>query len=174
MEDLKYPVGRFDRHAPLPAGGTAVLIDSLAGVPARMRAAVAGLSEAQIDTPYREAGWTVRQVVHHVPDSHMNAYIRIKWGLTEDTPQIKTYDEKAWSVLPDGRSAPVEVSLNLLAAIHARLDILLRSMTDKDFARAIQHPEWGELKLSTMLQLYEWHGRHHVAHITELRKRSGW
>jgi hypothetical protein len=174
MEDLQYPVGRFDRNQPLPVGGRAVLIDSLAGVPSEMRAVVKGLTGEQLDTPYREGGWTVRQVVHHVPDSHLNAYIRFKWGLTEDVPAIKTYDEKAWSELPDARTASIDVSLDLLSAIHARWDFVLKNMTDTDFERAIQHPEWGEMKLTKMLQLYEWHGRHHVAHIERLRSRSGW
>jgi hypothetical protein len=116
----------------------------------------------------------VRQLVHHVPDSHLNAYIRMKWGLTEEIPLIKTYNEKAWSELGDARTAPADVSLDLLSAIHARWDILLKSMTDKDFQRAIQHPEWGEITLLKLLQLYEWHGRHHVAHVEGLRSRMGW
>ena len=171
LEDLKYPVGRFDPAGPLPAGGVPALIESLATVPARMRAAVAGLGEAQLDTPYREGGWTVRQVVHHVPDSHLNAYIRMKWAVTEDNPAIKTYDEKLWSELADARTAPVEVSLALLTALHARWDLFLRGLADADFQRPMIHPEWGGLRVVTLLQLYEWHGRHHVAHITGLRTR---
>jgi hypothetical protein len=174
MEDLRYPVGKFDRSQPMPPGGRAVLISSLSEVPVNMRAVVQGLSESQLDTPYREGGWTVRQVVHHVPDSHMNAYIRFKWGLTEEVPSIKTYDEAAWSQLPDARTGPIDVSLDLLSAIHARWDILLRNMTDSDYERAIRHPEWGDIKLASMLQLYEWHGRHHVAHVERLRTRMGW
>jgi hypothetical protein len=172
--DLRYPVGRFDLKAPLPDAGRAPLIQSLAAVPARMREAVQSLSEAQLDTPYREGGWTVRQVVHHVPESHMNAYVRMKWGLTEDNPMIKTYDEALWSELADARTAPVDVSLALLTALHARWDILLRSMSDADYLRTIRHPEWGQINLNTMLQLYEWHGRHHVAHVRHLRERLGW
>ena len=174
MENLRYPVGRFDLKQPLPAGGRAELIRSLGDTPAHMRRAVAGLSEEQIATPYREGGWTVRQLVHHVPDSHLNAYIRMKWGLTEPAPVIKTYDEKAWSELPDARNAPIEISLNLLEAVHRRWDMLLNAMTEQDFERTIQHPEWGEVSLSKLLQLYEWHGRHHVAHVTALRTRNGW
>ena len=174
MDDLKYPIGRFDRQQPLPAGGVAILIDSLRGVPTEMREAVKDLSDEQIDTPYRDGGWTVRQVVHHVPESHMNAYIRMKWGLTEDKPTIKTYNEKAWSALPEAHTTPIDVSLDLLSAIHARWDFLLKSMTAEDFERTILHPEWGEISLTTLLQLYEWHGRHHVAHVTQLRNRSGW
>jgi hypothetical protein len=174
IESLKYPVGRFDPQAPAPAGGRAALIDSLAAVPARLRTAVNGLTEAQLDTPYREGGWTVRQLVHHVPDSHLNAYIRMKWTVTEDNPTIKTYDEKLWSELGDARTAPVEVSLTLLAAIHARWDLFLRSLADSDFERPLSHPEWGQLQLETLLKQYEWHGRHHVAHVTALRQRLKW
>ena len=174
MEDLQYPVGRFDKTGSIPAGGRAPLIASLAEVPVRFRKAVESLSDKQLDTPYREGGWTVRQVSHHVPDSHMNAYIRVKWGLTEDAPAIKTYDEKLWSELPDARTAPIGASLQILSAIHERWDFLLRSMTDKDFARTIKHPEWGEIDLNTLLRLYEWHGRHHIAHVTNLRQRMGW
>jgi hypothetical protein len=174
LEQLKYPVGRFELNGALPAGGRLELIESLAMVPARLAEAVAGLSAGQLDTPYREGGWTVRQVVHHVPESHMNAYIRFKWGLTEETPRIKTYHEDRWSALPDGRTAPVEVSLALLAALHVRWDLLLRSMSDSDFARKIDHPEWGEMQLTTLLRQYEWHGRHHTAHVRNLRDRNGW
>lgn len=175
MEDLKYPVGRFDVKGAAPdADERRRLIDSLASTPARMTAAVAGLSESQLDTPYRDGGWTVRQVVHHVPESHMNAYIRVKWGLTEDAPLIKTYDEAAWAALPDARTAPAAISLDLLSAIHVRWDVLWKSMDDQDFARTIRHPEWGEISLATMLRLYEWHGRHHVAHINSLRNARGW
>jgi hypothetical protein len=158
----------------MPAGGRQELIESLSTVPARLAQAVAGLSAEQLSTPYREGGWTVRQVVHHVPDSHMNAYIRFKWGLTEDTPTIKAYHEELWAELPDGRTAPVEVSLALLAAIHLRWDLVLRNMTDRDFARSINHPEWGSMQLTTLLRQYEWHGRHHVAHVRGLRERNGW
>ena len=174
LEQLKYPVGRFNLKGELPAGGHAELIDSLASVPARLAQAVRGLSQAQLDTPYREGGWTVRQVVHHVPDSHMNAYIRFRWGLTEDAPRIKTYHEDRWAELPDARNAPIDVSLSLLAALHTRWDLLLRAMTDADLARTIDHPEWGVIPLTTMLRLYEWHGRHHVAHVVSLRERAGW
>jgi hypothetical protein len=175
MEQLKYPVGRFDvKQAAPDADERRRLIDSLASTPSQMTAAVAGLSETQIDMPYRDGGWTIRQVVHHVPDSHMNAYIRVKWGLTEDVPLIKTYDEKAWSELADARTAPIQMSLDLLAAVHLRWDAVWNSMADSDFARTIRHPEWGEITLAAMLRLYEWHGRHHVAHINGARERYGW
>jgi hypothetical protein len=173
-EDLRYPVGRFDPTAPLPAGGRAALIESLEAAPSRLRRAVDSLSDAQLDTPYRDGGWTVRQLAHHVPESHMNAYVRMKWGLTEDAPAIKTYDEKLWAELPDARTAPIAPSLTLLDAIHARWVILLRSMADKDYARTIKHPEWGEIDLLMVLRLYEWHGRHHVAHVAKLRERRQW
>lgn len=171
---LRYPIGRFDRNQPLPAGGHAELIRSLATVPARMRMAVDGLSETRLDTPYRPGGWTVRQLVHHVSDSHINAYVRMKWGLTEDTPAIKTYDEKVWAELLDACTASVEISLQLLTGLHARWDALLNAMTTEDFARTIRHPEMGAMTLTTLLQLYGWHGRHHVAHIERLREREGW
>lgn len=174
LEQLRYPVGRFDVNGPLPAGGRRELIDSLATTPARLSRAVQGLSREQLDTPYREGGWTVRQLVHHVPDSHMNAYIRFKWGLTEDTPTIKTYLEGGWAELPDVPTTPIDVSLSLLMALHARWDRLLRNMADSDFARSIDHPDLGLVQLTTLLRQYEWHGRHHVAHVTALRKRMGW
>ena len=174
MNDLRYPVGRFDPKGALPAGGRSALITSLAAAPARLRAAVEGLSDAQLDTPYRDGGWTVRQVVHHVPESHMNAYIRMKWGLTEDAPLIKTYDENLWAQLPDDRTAQIQPSLALLEALHQRWVLLLDRMSDTDYARTIKHPEWGQVDLLMLLKLYEWHGRHHVAHITALRDRSGW
>ena len=174
LEQLKYPVGRFDVKGAMPAGGHAELIDSLATTPARLARAVQGLTAEQLDTPYREGGWTVRQVVHHVPDSHMNAYIRFKWGLTEEAPTIKTYHEDRWAELSDGRTGPIDVSLALLTALHTRWDMLLKSMADNHFARSINHPEYGPMQLTTLLRLYEWHGRHHVAHITKLRDRMGW
>ena len=174
LEQLKYPVGRFDLEGKLPAGGRAELIESLATVPTRLTTAVAGLSDEQLNTPYREGGWTVRQLVHHVPESHMNAYIRFKWGLTEDTPAIKTYHEGRWAELPDARTGPIDVALALLSALHRRWDLLLRSMADSDFSRSIHHPEWGVMQLTVLLRQYEWHGRHHVAHVTRLRQRMGW
>ena len=174
MEDLRYPVGRFDRHAPLPAGGRHALINSLATVPARLEDALSSLTDNQLDTPYREGGWTVRQVTHHLPESHMNAYIRMKWGLTEDVPTIKTYHEERWAELPDGRTAPIAASVELLTAIHRRWVIMLESMEDKDYLRAIRHPELGEMDLLTLLKMYEWHGRHHIAHVLNLRQRMRW
>jgi hypothetical protein len=139
-----------------------------------LRAAVLGLSEEQLDTPYRPGGWTVRQVVHHVPDSHMNAYVRFKLALTEEAPTIKPYAEARWAELPDTRLTPPEVSLTLLDNLHERWVNILRNMTPEDFERRLQHPEKGLLTLDAMLSLYSWHGRHHVAHVNGLRQRMGW
>jgi uncharacterized damage-inducible protein DinB len=149
-------------------------IDEMASAPAKMRAAVKGLSETQLDTPYREGGWTVRQVVHHVPDSHLNAYVRLKLALTEDKPTIKPYDEAAWAKLADSESTPIEVSLTLLSTVHDRCDRLWRSLRPEQFARVLVHPDHGERTVDWLLFLYEWHGKHHTAHITELRKQKGW
>ena len=174
-EDLRYPVGRFTRPQSLTPAERADAIDALVTAPAALRAAVKGLTDAQLDTPYRPGGWTVRQVVHHVPDSHMNAYCRFKLGLTEDVPTIKPYDEARWAELPDGKSPLIEESLTLLDALHTRWVVLLRAMTPAEFSRSISHPEWtGPMSLDQVLALYAWHGRHHTAHVTELRKRSGW
>ena len=142
--------------------------------PEKLRAAVQDLNEEQLDTPYRPGGWTIRQVIHHLPDSHMNSYVRFKLALTENTPAIKTYDEAKWAELDDSKDTPVEVSLNLLESLHKRWVVLLRSMSEKDFHRSVNHPEWGEIKLDRMLALYSWHCRHHLAHITTLRQRKGW
>jgi hypothetical protein len=172
-EDLRYPVGRWDRQ-PLPDAALGAAIESIAAAPARVRAAVAGLSETQLETPYRPGGWTVRQVVHHLPDSHLNAYVRFRLALTEEAPTIKTYEESRWAELPDAKSAPPEVSLALLDALHARWVPLLRAMRPADYDRAYRHPEMGLVPLRGVLGLYAWHGRHHEAHITRLRAREGW
>jgi hypothetical protein len=139
-----------------------------------LRAAVAGLDAAQLDTPYRPGGWTVRQVVHHVPESHMNAYIRIKLALTENEPVIKPYDEDAWAKLPDVVPTSIETSLTLLDALHVRWVTLLRLLDDAQFARAFEHPEWGRVPIEGAVAQYAWHGKHHTAHITRLRERMGW
>lgn len=173
MEHLRYPVGRFDATAEVVHEARVALIDSIAATPARLRAAVRGLNDAQLDTPYREGGWTVRQVAHHVPDSHVNAYTRFRLALTEDNPTIRPYDEGAWARLPD-TNAPVEISLALLDALHARWDLLLRALTPADYERRLNHPDSGPMTVGTLLRMYEWHGRHHVAHIEGLRTRSGW
>jgi hypothetical protein len=150
-------------------------LEHIAALPARMREAVDGLTDAQLDTPYRTDGWTVRQVVHHVPDSHMHAYIRLKLALTEDRPTIKPYDEKTWAELADSRM-PIEVSLSLLNGIHARWVAICQAMKPEDAARTFNHPEYpdGPLTVDWLLQAYAWHSRHHVAHITSLRQREGW
>jgi hypothetical protein len=175
MSDLRYPVGPFQRKDTLTPDERRSMIDTIAAAPARMREAVAGLSEQQLDTPYREGGWTVRQVVHHVPDSHLNAYCRLKLALTENEPTIRPYDEALWAQLDDVRTTPVEVSLTLLESLHARWVGLLRSLKDDDFRRTFRHPEHaGTPTIDWLVALYEWHGRHHVAHITSLRERMSW
>jgi uncharacterized damage-inducible protein DinB len=175
MTDLRYPIGTFQRRDQLSADERRTMIDTIAAAPARMREAVSGLSDAQLDTPYREDGWTVRQVLHHVPDSHLNAYIRLKLALTEDGPTIRPYDEALWAALPDSKETPVDVSLTLLESLHARWVTLLRSMNDADFRRTLRHPEHsGILTLDWLVAMYAWHSRHHVAHITSLRERHGW
>lgn len=172
--DPRYPIGRFDRPAQLNDRDRAAATDVIAGTPAALRAAVAGLTPAQLGTPYRDGGWTVRQVVHHVPDSHLNAYIRLKLALTEDNPTIKPYDEAAWAVLPDVATVPIDVSLTLLEAVHTRWVALLRTMVPALWARTFNHPEMGIMRLDQFAAMYAWHGRHHVAHVTALRERMGW
>jgi uncharacterized damage-inducible protein DinB len=174
MSDLRYPVGEFVAQPSITQIERQELIARLDTTPARLRAAIAGLSEQQLETPYRPDGWTVRQTVHHVADSHMNAYVRFKLGLTEDVPTIKPYNEKLWAQLEDGRAADPEVSLRLLDALHERWTIVLRSLPPDAFAHTLRHPESGVMSLDTVLQLYDWHGRHHIAHITSLRERMGW
>ena len=171
--DLRFPIGRADRRPALTPAERRERIDAIAAVPKELRAAVGGLTDEQLDTPYRPDGWTVRQVVHHVADSHMNAYIRFKLGLTEDNPTIKPYDQDAWVKLADSK-LPVAVSIDLLGALHTRLVALLRATPDDAFAGTIEHPENGPMTLDQMLGIYSWHGRHHTAHVTALRERMGW
>jgi len=177
MADLRYPIGKFEWIPPendeQAAKRRLHYTDVLAKLPSDMRAAVTGLSPQQLDTPYRPEGWTVRQVVHHVPESHMNAYVRLKLALTEDNPTIKPYDEKEWAELPDVRITPIEVSLQLLEALHARWVDTVRSMRPSDFARTLVHPERGSMALDELLAMYAWHSAHHTAHITSLRQRMG-
>jgi uncharacterized damage-inducible protein DinB len=172
--DPRYPIGKFEMPKEVTAARRQQAIEEIASTPAKMRAAVRGLNDAQLDTPYREGGWTVRQVVHHVPDSHLNAYIRLKLALTEEKPSIKPYDETAWAELADCKSTPIEVSQTLLDSVHARWDRIWRSLKPEHFAKPFVHPEHGERTVDWLLFLYEWHGKHHTAHITELRKRKGW
>ena len=174
MSDERYPVGKFQRREKLTPAERRTLIDQIVAAPTRIREAVAGLNEQQLATPYRDGGWTVRQVVHHVPDSHLNAYIRFKLALTEEIPTIRPYDQAQWAELADARESPVETSLQLLESLHDRWVRLLRSMSDADFSRRLMHPENGEMTLDSVLGLYGWHGRHHTAHITSLRERKGW
>lgn len=174
MDDLRYPVGRFKFDGQLSADQRRFFINEIAEAPVKLRAAVAGLTPEQIETPYRLGGWTVRQVVHHIPDSHLNSYVRFKMALTEEEPTIKPYDEAAWSELEDVRTTPLETSLTLLDVLHRRWVVLLRSLKDADFARAFRHPEMGLVSLEKNVALYAWHGRHHIAHITSLRERMGW
>ena len=175
-DELKYPIGRFIRPAkPLAQAERKEMIAAIEQTPGWMRAAVQGLTDAQLDTPYRPEGWTVRQVAHHVPDSHINAYCRFKLALTEDVPTIKPYDEAKWAELDDGKSKLIEHSLTLLDSLHARWVFMLRRMKAADFARKLNHPEWdAPLSLDAMLALYAWHGKHHAAHVTGLRTRKGW
>jgi len=173
--DPRYPIGKFQPPAgALTPAQRTELIDAIAGCPAAMRAAVRGLSPAQLDTPYRDGGWTVRQVVHHVPDSHLNAYVRIRLALTEDGPTIKPYAEAKWAELPDARTAPPEPSLALLDALHERWTMLLRAMTPEQWGRAYEHPEIGHQPLDRVLAMYGWHSKHHVAQIAALRAARGW
>lgn len=175
MTDERYPIGKFERRDELNASERRTMIDTIATAPARMREAVAGLSDMQLDTPYRDGGWTVRQVIHHVPDSHLNAYTRLKLALTEEDPLIRPYDEALWAGLADSQQTPIEVSLTLLESLHARWVTLLRSMSDADFRRTLRHPDHsGVLTLDWLVAMYAWHSRHHVAHITSLRERMGW
>jgi uncharacterized damage-inducible protein DinB len=172
--DPHYPIGNFEMPAEVTPATRAKAIREISSVPRKVRAAVKGLNDEQLDTPYREGGWTVRQVVHHLADSHMNAYVRWRLALTETEPTIKPYEESAWAKLEDAAHAPVEVSLRLLKPLHERWTTLLHSVKQEEFARTFRHPEHGVRTLDWMLFLYAWHGRHHTAHITELRKQKGW
>jgi len=178
MADLRYPIGKFEWIPPendqQMAKRRAHYIEVLARLADNLGSAIRGLRADQLDTPYRPEGWRVRQVVHHVPDSHMNAHVRFKLALTEDQPAIKPYREGEWAKLSDSVTTPVDVSLQLLAALHVRWVELLRVMQPSDFARTLKHPGLGVLPLDQMLALYAWHSAHHTAHITSLRKRKGW
>jgi hypothetical protein len=174
MPDLRYPIGKFTYEGPLTEDQKQKYLADIEQAPTNLRAAVKGLSNQQLDTPYRPEGWTVRQVTHHVPDSHLNAYIRFKLALTEDEPTIKPYAEDRWAQLADTQTTPVEVSLTLLDSLHTRWVKLLRSLQPEDWKRTFRHPQLGEANLEKNLALYAWHGRHHVAHITTLRDRNRW
>jgi hypothetical protein len=175
VTDLRYPIGKFTYDGPMTDARRAECVARLAAAPAALRAAVAGLDDAQLDTPYRPDGWTVRQVVHHVPDSHLNAYTRIRLALTEDTPTIKPYEEARWAELFDARSLPVEISLRLLEALHARWVPLLQRIGAAEGGRRFRHPEHGRLMtIDEVVAMYAWHGEHHTAHVTRLRERMAW
>ncbi len=174
MPDLRYPIGKFTYQGPLTEEQKQNCLDEIAKAPANLRAAVKGLSEQQLDTAYRPEGWSVRQLAHHVPDSHLNAYVRFKLALTEDDPTIKPYAEDRWAQLADTQATPVEVSLALLDSLHDRWTRLLRALKPEDWKRTFRHPELGPMTLEKNLALYAWHGHHHVAHITSLRERNGW
>jgi hypothetical protein len=172
--NLSYPIGRFDFSQTIPKDARPGLIEDIRQAPELLRAAIAGLDEGQLDTPYRPDGWTVRQVVHHLADSHMNSYVRFRLALTEEEPAVKGYDEAKWAQLPDARSGPVALSLPLFAHLHERWVTLFAAMTEDDWARTFRHSKLGPVRLDTNLALYAWHGKHHTAHITRLRERMGW
>jgi uncharacterized damage-inducible protein DinB len=171
--DPRYPVGKFSTPASVTAQQRAQFLNEVAKTPVNLRAAVKGLSDAQLDTPYRNGGWTPRQVVHHVADSHMNALIRFKLALTEQNPTVKLYAENLWANLADAK-LPIETSLIILDQVHHRWDTVLRDLEEAEWARTFNHPENGTRRLDQVLALYAWHGRHHVAHITTLRENRGW
>lgn len=173
MDDARYPIGPFAPETYTTQANRDDWIGVLDATPDAFRAAVSGLSDERLDTPYRAGGWTVRQLVHHLPDSHLHSYVRFKWALTEDAPVIKSYLEARWAELPDAKAAP-ERSLELLTALHGRWVTLLRALPEGDFARTFVHPENGVQTLSESLAYYAWHARHHTAQITGLRQRKGW
>lgn len=173
-EDLRYPIGKFDNNIIVAKEMRAEFINTIELLPSLLKKEVQNLSDAQLNTPYREGGWTIRQVVHHLPDSHLNSYVRFKLALTEDNPAVKTYEEHLWANLKDSFETPIEISLTLLDALHKRWVILLKSLTDDQYKRTFKHPEWNNMPLDKTLALYAWHSKHHLAHITELKKRMGW
>jgi hypothetical protein len=174
MKDPRYPIGKFEGKDSYSPEEVKTNISRIEALPSKMEEVVRGLTPAQLDTPYRDGGWTLRQVIHHVPDSHMNAYIRTKWTLTESTPTIKAYDEKLWAETPDTRSGP-ESSLALLKALHSKWTSLLRQLSPADLAREFYHPDSKKhQRLDRVIAMYAWHGEHHLAHITELKDTKGW
>lgn len=174
MADPRYPIGNFSYSGPLSQERKQQFLTDIEKTPKRLRTALAGLSDEQLNTPYRDGGWTPRQLAHHVADSHMNSYIRFKLALTEDQPTIKPYMENLWAELPEAKNAPIEVSLALLDALHQRWILMLREFGEPEWKRNFRHPDLGPMSLEKTLALYSWHGHHHVAHITSLRERMGW
>jgi uncharacterized damage-inducible protein DinB len=173
-DSLRYPIGRWSRPASLSEAEQQEALRALASQPERLRTALSGLDDNQLDTPYRPGGWSVRQLVHHLADSHLNMYARIRLALTEDTPPIKPYDQDAWAALADVRTLPAEVSVTLLDALHRRLVALLEATSVDDRKRGLMHPENGRMTVEQLMSLYAWHGDHHIAHVSGLRERSGW
>ncbi len=174
LQALRFPIGEFRCPDRYRADAVAGAVEAIAALPAEIRRAVAGLDQAQLDTPYRPEGWTVRQVVHHLADSHINSWCRFRLALTETNPTIRTYDEAAWARLPDAQAGPIELSLGLLEALHSRWVKLLSSLSQQQWQRPFDHPEIGPMVLWQLGHLYAWHGRHHTAHVTRLRDRQGW
>ncbi len=173
-DELRYPIGRYDATIDPTPDRIAGWVNDIAVLPELLRETVHGLDADQLDTPYRPGGWTVRQVVHHIGDSHLNSIIRFKWGLTENRPRIKTYDEEAWAELVDYTAFPVEEALDFVEILHARWVSLLRNLTDEQWAQEIDHPGWGVVPLARVVAIYSWHGKHHCAHISHLRARNSW
>lgn len=174
IEDLRFPIGRFQSPVALTPEERTAAVETLREFPFKLRAAVEDLSDEQLGTPYREAGWTVRQLVHHVADSHLNAYARMRLALTEDWPTVKPYQEALWAELADAREAPLSPSLDLLTCLHARWVFLLASLVEQEWSSGYLHPESGKQSLEQVLALYDWHSRHHLAHVTGLRARMHW
>jgi uncharacterized damage-inducible protein DinB len=173
-EDLRYPIGNFNPAKEVTPELRKKFIQTIEELPVIFREAIENLTDEQLDTPYRPEGWTVRQLVHHVADSHMNSFCRFKLGMTEETPTIKPYEEALWAEMEDSKNAPVDLSLNVIDGVHARWTMLLKSMSDTDFERQINHPERGTMSLNSLLALYDWHSKHHTAHVTRLRERNNW
>ena len=173
-EDLRYPIGEFSFDAAVATANRNSSIQTIEELPVRLRQAIGGLNEEHLQTPYRDGGWTIHQLIHHIADSHMNSFTRFKLALTEDKPTIKTYEESLWAETTDVTNVPVEISLKLLDALHERLFILLASLSDEAFQRELNHPEHGLISLGFLTAMYAWHSRHHTAHITSLRERMNW
>lgn len=173
-DNLRYPIGKFIYDEEKAEKDRPASIRSIAELPGRLRIAILGLSYSQMRTPYRPGGWTLNQLIHHIADSHMNSFIRFKLALTEDTPLIKTYDEHLWAQLPDANNESTELSTKIIDALHERWFLLLKSLKPEDFLRKMIHPEHGLIDLRYLIALYDWHGKHHTAHITKLREREGW
>lgn len=174
LEILRYPIGRFEEDPQPTRSKQKGWADQIGAVPGELRALVQDLSERHLDTPYRPEGWTIRQVIHHLADSHLNGYIRTKLALTEDSPIIKSYDEASWAELPDAAGAPIESSMSLLESLHSRWVLALRALDEEALRRTLRHPDHGTITISRIVQNYAWHGRHHIAHVNALRDKMGW